>query len=62
MLALVRSLTEAGSAVRPLADAGWLAGQLRDNRNASTNARAEFVASVLRDAGLDPPARGRLPK
>jgi GrpB-like predicted nucleotidyltransferase (UPF0157 family) len=33
-----------------------------DNRNAYTNAKDEFVASVLRSAGIDPPDRWRLPE
>jgi GrpB-like predicted nucleotidyltransferase (UPF0157 family) len=37
-----------------------LGRQHRDNRNAYTNAKSEFVATVLRTAGIDPPARDRL--
>jgi GrpB-like predicted nucleotidyltransferase (UPF0157 family) len=32
------------------------------NRNAYTNAKAEFVARVLRQAGVEPPARDLLPE
>jgi len=39
-----------------------LARRHPDNRNAYTNAKNEFVASVLRHAGFDPPARARLPE
>ena len=39
-----------------------LARQHRDNRNAYTNAKSEFVARVLRTAGIDPPAHDRLPE
>ncbi len=38
------------------------ARQHRGNRNAYTNAKSEFVATVLRTAGIDPPARDRLPQ
>jgi GrpB-like predicted nucleotidyltransferase (UPF0157 family) len=38
-----------------------LASQHRENRNAYTNAKSEFVAGVLRAAGIDPPARDPLP-
>jgi len=37
-----------------------LASQHRENRNAYTNAKSEFVARVLHAAGVDLPARGRL--
>lgn len=39
-----------------------LARQHASNRNAYTNAKAGFVASVLRAAGAQPPARDRLPE
>ena len=39
-----------------------LARQHRQNRNAYTNAKSEFVASVLHAAGIDPPVRDRLPE
>ena len=39
-----------------------LAREHRDNRNAYTNAKADFVASVVRAAGIDLPARDRLPE
>jgi GrpB-like predicted nucleotidyltransferase (UPF0157 family) len=37
-----------------------LARQYRQNRNSYTNAKSEFVARVLRAAGIDPPPRDRL--
>src|SRR5580693_8676451 len=37
-----------------------LARQHRQNRNSYTNAKSEFVAHVLRGAGIDPPPRDRL--
>jgi GrpB-like predicted nucleotidyltransferase (UPF0157 family) len=37
-----------------------LARQHQQNRNAYTNAKSEFVARVLRDAGIEPPSRDRL--
>jgi GrpB-like predicted nucleotidyltransferase (UPF0157 family) len=39
-----------------------LARQHRDNRNAYTNAKSEFIARVLRTTGIDPPAHDRLPE
>jgi GrpB-like predicted nucleotidyltransferase (UPF0157 family) len=39
-----------------------LSGQHRDNRNAYTNAKGEFVARVLSEAGLAVPARDLLPE
>jgi GrpB-like predicted nucleotidyltransferase (UPF0157 family) len=39
-----------------------LARQHRGNRNAYTNAKNEFVAQVLRSAGIDLPVRDRLPE
>lgn len=39
-----------------------LACQHRQNRNAYTNAKSEFVARVLHAAGIDPPPRDRLPE
>jgi GrpB-like predicted nucleotidyltransferase (UPF0157 family) len=39
-----------------------LASQHRENRNAYTNAKSDFVARVLHAAGIDPPARDRLPE
>jgi GrpB-like predicted nucleotidyltransferase (UPF0157 family) len=39
-----------------------IAVQHPDNRNAYTNAKNEFVASVLHSVGIDPPARRRLPE
>jgi GrpB-like predicted nucleotidyltransferase (UPF0157 family) len=39
-----------------------LARQYRQNRNSYTNAKSEFVARVLRAAGVDPPPRDRLPE
>jgi len=39
-----------------------LAQQHRDNRNAYTNAKADFVEQALRQAGMDPPARDLLPE
>jgi GrpB-like predicted nucleotidyltransferase (UPF0157 family) len=41
---------------------GRLAAAHPDNRNAYTNAKAEFVAQVLRQAGVEPPARDLLPE
>ena len=38
-----------------------LAGQHPDNRNAYTNAKADFVQQALRRAGIDPPSRDMLP-
>jgi GrpB-like predicted nucleotidyltransferase (UPF0157 family) len=37
-----------------------LARQHRQNRNSYTNAKSEFVARVLRAAGIEPPPRDRL--
>jgi len=39
-----------------------LAREHRDNRNAYTNAKADFVASVVRAAGIGLPTRDRLPE
>jgi GrpB-like predicted nucleotidyltransferase (UPF0157 family) len=39
-----------------------LGRQHRENRNAYTNAKSEFVASVLHAAGIDPPPRDDLPE
>jgi GrpB-like predicted nucleotidyltransferase (UPF0157 family) len=39
-----------------------LARRHSKNRNAYTNAKADFVARVLRMAGIDPPARDELPE
>ena len=39
-----------------------LAATHPDNRNAYTNAKAEFVSRVLRQAGVEPPERGLLPE
>jgi GrpB-like predicted nucleotidyltransferase (UPF0157 family) len=39
-----------------------LARQHRQNRNAYTNAKGEFVARALRAAGLEPPPRDDLPE
>jgi len=39
-----------------------LAREHRGNRNAYTNAKADFVASVVRAAGIGLPARDRLPE
>ena len=39
-----------------------LARQHRDNRNAYTNAKSDFVATVLSTVGVEPPARDRLPQ
>ncbi|MGB6454153.1 MAG: GrpB family protein [Streptosporangiaceae bacterium] len=39
-----------------------LARQHPGNRNAYTNAKANFVDHVLRQAGMDPPSRGALPE
>jgi GrpB-like predicted nucleotidyltransferase (UPF0157 family) len=39
-----------------------LAKQHPSNRNAYTNAKSDFVAGVLRDLGLEVPARDRLPE
>jgi GrpB protein len=39
-----------------------LAAEHATNRNAYTNAKAEFVARVLRRAGTEPPPRGLLPE
>ena len=39
-----------------------LARQHRQNRNAYTNAKSEFVARVLHAAGIDPPPRDDLPE
>jgi GrpB-like predicted nucleotidyltransferase (UPF0157 family) len=39
-----------------------LARQHRQNRNAYTNAKGEFVARVLHAAGVEPPPRDRLPE
>ena len=38
-----------------------LGRQHRENRNAYTNAKSEFVARVLHAAGIDPPPRDDLP-
>jgi hypothetical protein len=46
--------------VRP-AETG-LAEEYRDNRNAYANAKAGFVERVLREAGVEPPPRDRLPE
>jgi GrpB-like predicted nucleotidyltransferase (UPF0157 family) len=53
---------EAGLRIRYAELKKQLARQHRDNRNAYTNAKDEFVAEVLRTAGIDPPARDRLPQ
>lgn len=37
-----------------------LAGQYEGNRNAYTNAKADFVERVLRSRGIDPPSRNEL--
>ncbi|MCK9928168.1 GrpB family protein [Frankia sp. Mgl5] len=39
-----------------------LAGEHRDNRNAYTNARSDFVEQVLRSAGIQPLPRDLLPE
>jgi GrpB-like predicted nucleotidyltransferase (UPF0157 family) len=39
-----------------------LAQQHRDNRNAYSNAKGEFVERVLRGLGVEPPPRERLPE
>jgi GrpB-like predicted nucleotidyltransferase (UPF0157 family) len=39
-----------------------LAEQHPSNRNAYTNAKSDFVAGVLRDVGVEVPARDRLPE
>src|SRR5215468_6961372 len=39
-----------------------LAREHRGNRNAYTNAKADFVAGVVRGAGLELPSRDRLPE
>jgi GrpB-like predicted nucleotidyltransferase (UPF0157 family) len=39
-----------------------LAREHRGNRNAYTNAKADFVAGVVRAAGIELPARDRLPE
>jgi GrpB-like predicted nucleotidyltransferase (UPF0157 family) len=39
-----------------------LAHQHGDNRNAYSNAKSDFVEQVLREAGLEPPSRDRLPE
>ena len=39
-----------------------LAGQHRDNRNAYSNAKGDFVAQVLRRSGIEAPPRDRLPE
>jgi GrpB-like predicted nucleotidyltransferase (UPF0157 family) len=39
-----------------------LAGQHRDNRNAYSNAKSEFIERVLRGVGIEPPTRSRLPE
>jgi GrpB-like predicted nucleotidyltransferase (UPF0157 family) len=39
-----------------------LAAEHADNRNAYTNAKAEFVTRALRQAGVEPPARDLLPE
>jgi GrpB-like predicted nucleotidyltransferase (UPF0157 family) len=39
-----------------------LAEEYRDNRNAYTNAKVGFVERVLREAGVEPPPRDRLPE
>lgn len=39
-----------------------LAREHHENRNAYTNAKGEFVARVLRAAGIDPPTRDELPE
>lgn len=39
-----------------------LAREYRDNRNAYTNAKADFVAYVVRAAGIERAARDRLPE
>lgn len=46
----------------PVVPASAARGLHPDNRNAYTSAKNEFVASMLRHAGIDPPARGRLPE
>jgi GrpB-like predicted nucleotidyltransferase (UPF0157 family) len=38
------------------------ARQHRDNRNAYSNAKSDFVQRVLRDLGLEPPVRDALPE
>ncbi|HEY6313620.1 MAG TPA: GrpB family protein [Streptosporangiaceae bacterium] len=37
-----------------------LAGQHRDNRNAYSNAKSEFIERVLRGVGIEPPSRSPL--
>jgi GrpB-like predicted nucleotidyltransferase (UPF0157 family) len=39
-----------------------LAEEHRQNRNAYTNAKSDFIACVLHTAGIDPPPRERLPE
>jgi GrpB-like predicted nucleotidyltransferase (UPF0157 family) len=39
-----------------------LADEHRRNRNAYSNAKSEFVERVLREAGVEPPSRNRLPE
>lgn len=39
-----------------------LAEQHRDNRNAYSNAKGDFVARALRRSGIEPPPRDRLPE
>lgn len=39
-----------------------LAARFRTQRNAYTNAKADFVDQVLRDVGTQPPSRERLPE
>lgn len=41
---------------------GWLAQRHQHNRNAYTNAKSAFVDRVLREAGMEPPTRARLPE
>jgi GrpB-like predicted nucleotidyltransferase (UPF0157 family) len=65
-----RALTAFRDALRadPALRAGYadlkarLARQHARNRNAYTNAKSDFIAGVLRAAGLDPPPRGDLPE
>jgi GrpB-like predicted nucleotidyltransferase (UPF0157 family) len=65
-----RALIAFGDALRadPGLRAGYadlkerLARQHRQNRNAYTDAKSEFVARVLRTADVSPPPRDRLPE
>jgi GrpB-like predicted nucleotidyltransferase (UPF0157 family) len=57
-----RLRTEAGLRTRYAELKQQLASRHRDNRNAYTNAKSDFVAAVLRTAGIEPPAHERLPE